>query len=272
MRPFKQNYEYFLLLCQYLNISSAAQEAGIQQAGLSKALRALEEEFKKPLFFRTHRGLQLTSYGETFRSLLIKTMIHWDSSLENEMSKFSEVLGTFTIGIHKSVAINILANFFPSLNNDFPDLKLKLELKKSSEVTKSIIDYQMDFGIVANPIQHPDLIISKLQKEFIACWENKKNDHQKILYYNPEMIEIAQMIKKYKGHKHIEISDYEVIGSMMQKANGVCLLPNTVAERYHLIQVGKALSQVEICLIYRYDSLKTKAFKEIARRIQSSFP
>ena len=270
MKPFKQEYEYFLLLCKNLNISKAAEEAGIQQAGLSKSLKTLEDQIKKPLFYRTNRGLKLTAYGEIFRDVLIKSSIIWDSSLETELSKLAQISGTYRIGVHPSIAINVLFKFFPELIEEYDGLKLKLELKKSQEVTQEVIDHKCDFGIVANPIRHPDLVIVKLHKEFIACWSSHKKIEKKVLYYNPEMIEIVHTIKKYQNYKLVEINNYELIASLHSNFCGICLLPSPIAQRYNLLQIGKHLLDVDICLIYRQDSLKTKAFSEIINRIKKS--
>ncbi|HXH30801.1 MAG TPA: LysR family transcriptional regulator [Bacteriovoracaceae bacterium] len=272
MTPFKREYEYFLLLCKNLNVSVAASEAGIQQAGLSKALKALEEQLKKPLFHRTNRGLLLTTYGEIFRDVLLSTSVQWENSLEEELAKLSEVTGTYKIGAHPVVAVNLLSKFFPGLNEENEGLKLKLELKRSAEVTRDVIDFKLDFGLVANPVRHPDLIIVRLQKEYIACWGSTSKAPRKVLYYNPEMIEMVRTLKRFDKYKLIEVQDYEVIASLTQKSEGVCILPSPVAERYrNLKQFGKTLLEVDVCLIYRHDSLKTKAFSEIIKKIKLGF-
>ena len=150
-------------------------------------------------------------------------------------------------------------------------LRLRLELKRSSEITKSVIDFNIDVGVVANPIEHPDLVIVPLYKEFIGFWGQKNKDHEQTLYYNPEMIHVVQTLKKYKTYNHVQISDYDVLASIAENAQGLAILPNPVAERHpRLTPIGKKISDVRICMIYRHDTVKTVAFSEILKAIKVS--
>ena len=58
MDPFKNEYEYFLVLCETPNISRACEILGMQQGSLSKALKKLEEGLQGKLFVRQGRGLR----------------------------------------------------------------------------------------------------------------------------------------------------------------------------------------------------------------------
>ena len=266
MSPFKREFEYFLLLCQTLNISDAAEQAGIQQAGLSKSLKVMESFFEKPLFYRTNRGLKMTPLGEILRENISKTMSIWEESFEKDLGQLSEVVGRYT---NPTIGVTLVSKFFPYICEAYQGLKLDLELKKSSETTKDIIERNIDFGIVANPAQHPDLVIVPVASEFIACWSKTKTPKMKVLYYNPEMINIVHTLKKYKGYKKVPVTDYEVIASLVENSDGVSILPSPVAERFSgLVQVGKKITSVTVCLIYRHDILKTKAFLEISRVIK----
>ncbi len=272
MKPFKREYEYFLLLCRSLNISGAAEEAGIQQAGLSKSLRSLEDELKQPLFYRTNRGLRLTPYGEIFKNLLTSTATNWELSLEKELTKFNEVAGSFKIGSHAAVANGLMGKFYPRLVEENEGLRLKLELKRSAEVTRDVVEYNLDFGVVVNPTRHEDLVITELQRDFSALWASTKEPQKRVLYYNPEMLEIVQTLKKYSRYKLVEVGDYEVIASLGRRSQGVCLLPSAVAGRSPgLHQIGRPVMEAKICLIYRHDILKSRAFQEIVRSIRQSF-
>ena len=185
MGPFKREFEYFLILCRTLNISQAAEEAGIQQAGLSKSLKLMESYFEKPLFYRTHRGLKMTPFGEIVKANLLKANELWDQSLGKDLTTLEEVVGTLRIGSHTTIALNSFRQFFPELCETHDGLNLEIVLKKSPEITKDVVDFQLDIGIVANPVQHPDLVIVPLTKEFIAFWGMQNTKHKKVLYYNP---------------------------------------------------------------------------------------
>lgn len=58
---------YFLVLCEEMNYHRASERLNITQQGLSKSIRALEEELGVPLFKRTTHQLLLSEYGEYAR-------------------------------------------------------------------------------------------------------------------------------------------------------------------------------------------------------------
>lgn len=268
MSPFKKELEYFLILCDCLKISEAAEKAGIQQAGMSKALKSLESSFGGQLFYRTNRGLKLTPLGKVLQQGIHKSSKTWEDCLSENLNAIRDIAGSFILGIHKTVATNSIGNFFPKLSEQYPGLDLKLRLKSSTEITKAVVDHEIDMGIVAKPHHHPDLVITPLLDEFIGLWSVKPKNHKKVLYYNSEMIEIFHTLRKYSDFKKVAIDDYDVIAAFAMDSEGISILPNPVAEKYpSLIQIGKKISDVKICLIYRHDHPKTGAFNELKNLI-----
>ena len=60
------NYEYFLRIAEYENISKAAESLYISQPSLSKYLKKLEESVGTELFERKQSSLRLTDGGRAF--------------------------------------------------------------------------------------------------------------------------------------------------------------------------------------------------------------
>lgn len=269
MTPFRKEYEYFLSLASELNISKAAEKIGVQQAGLSKSLRNLELDLGRELFYRTNRGLLLTPFGKILQKNLIATIDSWQHSFAREEKRFQRIWGKFKFGMHPTLAQNFSPEFFPRICETYPELDLEMVLKSSSQVTKDVIEHNIQFGIVANPEKHSDLIIHKLNEEFVACWSSTPKNYKKILYYNPDMVEVARKLRNFKEYKKVPINDYEVIAANMSTATGLALLPSSVATKYPCLkQVGAMLFKVRICLIYRYDIQKSMAFDAILEEIK----
>lgn len=269
LNPFRKDYEYFLTLSSELNISKAAEKIGVQQAGLSKALKNLEYELGKELFYRTNRGLKLTPYGSLLRKNLISTIDHWDLGVEEDQERLLKVQGKFQFGMHPTLALNFSPKFLPNICEGYPDIDLEMVLRNSSEVTRDVIEHKIHFGIAVNPEKHADLIIQKLDEEFIACWSREEKKHEKVLYYNPDMIEIARKLRNFKQYKKIPIQDYEVIAANMKTAKGIALLPSSVIGKYPFLkQVGGTMVKAKICLIYRYDIQRSRAFDVVLDEIK----
>jgi len=54
---------YFLALCQEGRFTRAAQQCGVAQPSLTRAIRNLERELGEPLFERRPEGAKLTAFG-----------------------------------------------------------------------------------------------------------------------------------------------------------------------------------------------------------------
>lgn len=269
MNPFKKELSYFIELAKTLNISQASEKIGVQQAGISKALKNLENELGYDLFYRTNRGLILTPRGKILESNLTIALDTWNDHYFKDQKIFERISGQFSIGMHPTLAQNFSPRFLPNICEKYPELDVQITLNRSSIVTRQVIDHEIHFGIVANPIKHPDLVIKKLAEEYIACWSRDKSPKRKVLYYNPDMIEIARRLKNFKEYKKVPIQDYEVIASNMRSAEGIALLPSSVTEKFpFLYQYQSIISKVKICLVYRHDLQKSAAFKVVLDEIK----
>lgn len=272
MTPLKRELEYFLLLCETLNISEASVQAGIQQAGLSKSLKSIEEQFGNPLFYRTNRGLIITPFGEILKSNLNLLQDSWEEQFEKDISFLDEITGRYTIGVHPTIAISHISKFYPKLIEKHSSLSLHLEFQNSHDTIKDVIEHKLNFGIVASAKTHPDLVMIKLAKENVFCWGNTLKPKNKVVYYNPDMINIIGSLKRFQKYKLIPVDNYEVIASLAENTDALMILPDPVAERFkNLKRVGAKLFETEICLIFRHDMLKTKSTRLIIDSIKEVY-
>ncbi|MCO4793298.1 MAG: LysR family transcriptional regulator [Bacteriovoracaceae bacterium] len=264
LNPLQIEYEYFLVLCETLNISRASEVLDMGQGSLSKALKKLEDRLKNKLFVREGRGLRLTEFGILIQKQIIELKENWESGIEETQATLDNISGLFRVGAHQSIAIDWYPEVIPELIERHRTLEFDLVFKNSSLVTREVIDHTLDIGVVANPLRHPNLVIKKLKREYVSLWTKNTKDHEKVIYYNPEMIQIAKVLKEFKDYKHVPITSYELLAVFGLKSKGIFLLPNSVAERFkYLNKMGKNLSHVDICLIYHVDRPRTRAFKKI---------
>ncbi len=264
MDPLKKEYEYFLVLCETPNISRASELLGMQQGSLSKALKKLEESFQGQLFVRQGRGLRQTELGALLQKQLLKLKSEWEVGIQKNREHLLEVSGRIKIGGHQITAIDILSKVIPKLNDRYPELQLDMTFKSSNLITRDVIEHELDFGFVANPIAHPTLVIKKIRKDFIGLWAKDPDHHDKVVYYNPDMIEVSKVLRRYKSYKHVPVADYEVLAQFAVESSGITILPNPVADRYKKLKnFGKKLLEVDICMIYNIERPQTKTFKTV---------
>lgn len=260
--------KYFRKICETLNITRASESLGITQPTLSYSLKRLESELGAELIIRKKNGVELTKLGEEFLKRSLGLIIEWENIQTLMTSNNKEAKGEYSIGIHPSVALYSLDKFLPKLIKEFPNIDFKFVHGLSREMTEKVIGWEVDFGIVVNPIKYPDLVIRELCRDVVTIFYKK--NCQKKLIFDPDLAQSQDILKKFKIKKDffegkIISRNLEVIANLVSKGIGFGVLPSRVAKLHsNLLQLQEApLFNDKICLVYRPE--KHKNF--ISRRI-----
>lgn len=273
---------YFTEVAQSQNISRAAERLGVTQPTLSSSLQRLESNLGAPVFIRSRTGVQLTAAGS---ELLLKSrqLLNEWSQIKSSVSKnITEMSGQYIIGAHASVALYSLKHFMPELIKKYPELKFSLRHGLSREITEQVISYKIDFGIVVNPVPHPDLVIQSLCSDEVTFWISKnKSVSEDTLICDSQLNQSQSLIKniRKKGYEFkstLESTSLEVIADLAASGCGVAILPTRVAQlnsNLKLYSKGAkpiAVFKDQISLIYRADYQKSAAAKVISAAIKKS--
>jgi DNA-binding transcriptional LysR family regulator len=270
MEILQREWEYFLLLCEAGSMTKAAELLGLQQAALSKSIKKLEENIDKKLFVRLGRGVKPTEYGLLIEKELRSLQDIWQSRMKEGLSHIESLAGAYSLAIHPTIAISSISKSFAKVLEPHANLKLDLIFSTSREALKKVVAHEVDLAVVVKPEQHPELVIKPLHKEKVFLYQGSKlkTDAEEILYYHPDMVTLGQVLKKYQSWRKVPVANYEVLAHIGQRAKGLTLLPEPVAERVGgLVPVGKAVGEVPLALIYRYDRLKTAGFEYLKESI-----
>jgi len=267
MEIIQREWEYFLLLCEAGSMTRAAELLGLQQAALSKAIKKIEGQVGKKLFIRLGRGVKPTEYGSLLQKELSWLQEQWSERLKEGLSDIENLAGVYKLAIHPTVAISTLTGGLSDLFEDNPFLEIDLIFSTSKEALRKVVSHDVDFGVVVQPEEHPELIIKPLHKERIFLYEGKKQTSE-TLYYHPDMVSLGKIIKKYQKWKKVPIANYEVLSHVGANSRGLTLLPEPVALRTKgLKPVGKPVGEVPLALIYRYDRVKTRGFEFLKKEL-----
>lgn len=115
----------FVLAAQYRNFSRAAEELGITQSGVSRAVRSIEDASGVKLFERTGHGLVLTEPGSTF--------------LEEVSALLSELgSATLRLSTYKSTSEQLRLVTLPSLGAKWLAGRLPRFLKQNPTIDLTV--------------------------------------------------------------------------------------------------------------------------------------
>jgi DNA-binding transcriptional LysR family regulator len=192
------------------------------------------------------------------------------------------------VGAKASVGLFTLPHFLPKLVQSHPELEIKLVHDLSRKIMEKVIAFEIDFGIVVNPISHPDVVITELGSDEVTFWTSQAGSINQssclthgVLICDPELSQtqslLAQLRKHHKGFKRVvQSSSLEVVAQLTAQGMGIGVLPGRVASQVAapgLKKWSKELPVVKdrICLVYRADAQKSVASKHIVKSIKLAF-
>lgn len=278
MLPSANDIQSFLEVSQTLNLSRAAERLGISQPALSLSIKRLEENFGLPLLLRSKSGVQLTKAG-TSLSLKGRELVQQWEKLKNEaLSSYDEVIGQYSLGCHPSVGLYALPLCIPQLMDKYPQLNLSLKHDLSRNIAEEVISFKLDFGLVINPVEHPDLVIKPICKDVVGLWKRKgegKPAKNLPLLYSSSLIQSQSILSElsksgFKFERSIQTENLEVIRELTKKGVGYGILPERVAsyENQLLEKIeGTPIYKDTLSLIYRYDAHKSPSSKKLIAEI-----
>lgn len=278
---------YFIEVAQTQNISRAAERLGITQPSLSSAMKRLEDSLGVTLFIRGRTGVQLTKAGKELLGRGRLLILNWEQLRADVNKKETGMSGQYVIGCHPSVALYSLSHFLPKLMQQYSELEIKLTHDLSRKITEGVISFEIDFGIVVNPVRHPDLVIHELCTDDVLFWTASKpsstqslNSKTGVLICDLNLMQVQKLVDDLQKNGHgfkrtIQSSSLEVITDLTASGAGVGILPGRVATRIpsqklRPLEGSLPVFKDKICLIYRADAQKTYGSRMIIDAIKTS--
>lgn len=273
--PHPWDLRYFQEIAATLNLSRASERLAVGQPALSLALKRLEESLQTKLFIRRNRGLSLTPAGEKLLRESNRLLSNWEAILYEVKRSETELVGQYRLGCHPSVAIYCLKRVLRQLYSECPGIEMRLTHGLSRVISEGVVSGTLDFGIVINPIQHPDLVINKLAIDEVCFWKSQ-NALEDVLIYNPELTQSQELLKKSKNKvsfkRTITSDNLELIASLTSTGTGIAILPDRVVR--NLAPNVKKISGMpsyrdQVAFVYRADLPKSSSSKYIIKLLKS---
>jgi len=266
--------EYFIVLCEELHFTRAAEKLGIAQPSLSQQIRLLEHEVGTPLFDRIGKKNVLTEAG--------KTLLHHSYNIFHELSQahasISELQGlergSLKIGSLLTVASYLLPPTVIDFHRLYPNIELSIHGQKTDDIYRGLLENKLDLGIVFLPMEHEDLEMIPLYQEDLAFavpidhpMTQKHSVNLDILQEVPSVLLpdtyfMRQLINE-KCHKLgfdpqpvMEMTTMESIINMISDGVGVTILPKAYLKfidhkSIHTVPIENPALTTQIGVVYR---------------------
>lgn len=166
-----QELQYFLVLCDELSYTRAAQRLHIGQPALSKHLAQLEEGLHTSLLQRRdRRRVVLTPAGQAFLPRAQRLIAQLRDAQSATLNAAHQEPAQLTVGYLESAAATVLPDAVALLRNSDPPVQLDLrELSTTAQVT-GLLSGTLDAGFLRSPLRAPELSLRALwQEPLVAC-------------------------------------------------------------------------------------------------------
>ncbi len=172
----------FYAVAQAESFTKAADSLHLTQSGISKHIKAMEEEIGVPLFEREPRKVSLTQAGE----VLYETAQEVLGSVASAEQRIQELAGLrggrLRVGASFPVGLYVLPRLLAAYRKDHPAIEVTLAIATTASIEAKVLDNKLDFGLVSADVHHPRLLTFAFMTDELVVivppehkWANRRN-------------------------------------------------------------------------------------------------
>lgn len=166
---------YFTAVCEYKNVTKAANALFVSRTAVSRALKDLENEWDLILFKRSRTGVELTEDGERVRDIFtdfnnaymaLKKSVNDRRRIQNQQE--------LRIGITTTTGSMFFPDFFRGFKSHHPDIRLRFTEHNAFDSINALLSGAIDFFItphIINESVYNDIIekVPTYTTELVFC-------------------------------------------------------------------------------------------------------
>ena len=173
-----QQLNYFLAVARAENFTRAAEELGVSQSSLSRAIQKLEQQIGEPLFDRKPRSVTLTEIGELLRDRA-KQIVALVEDTFTELSE-SAASGRIRLAVIPTIAPFFLPAALSEFAQAYPNVSVVVQEDTTQNILKLCSRGEIDLAILALPITAKYLDVETLfEEELVLVMPNGHKLEQK---------------------------------------------------------------------------------------------
>ena len=151
--------ENFVEVCEQKNFTKAANNLYISQQGISKSMKALEDELGVPLFLRSSSGIALTNYGNILSQHARRLVDSYSQLLSDINDEKAHRKADLRIGFTQGTSNFLPASLLETYIQRNPDTHITLKEYIDTEVDEELLRGNIDIGFCISPIDTSRLVV-----------------------------------------------------------------------------------------------------------------
>ena len=170
-----QQLSYIVTIDKYRHFGRAAEACGLTQSTLSLMVKKMEEELDVQLFDRNAHPVAPTEIGRRVIDQAKVVLYNAEQILEITRSEKEILSGPLRIALISTVAPVLVPGLFKYFGETFPSISLKTEEMLTETIKDKLRKAEVDMGILAGPVNEPDLLEIPLYHESFLAYVSPDN-------------------------------------------------------------------------------------------------
>lgn len=265
----------FVTVAELKSISAAANKLNYLQSNMTAKIKKIENHYKRQLFIRKPKGVELTESGIDLYQQYKKMMFTWEET-ENKIYQQEKKL---RFGTNTSLGGMRFYPSFKQLCETYLDISIIMKTGSTGFIEDEVLYGNIDIAYVLGHPNHKSLhYIHKAEDELVVIGKDLHryqniNDalHKKnILYTSLDCCYWSMLDKLFQDFQiergeQTHINDYESLVNFTQLGLGIAMVTKTVAKKYHIehyLEIPKPYRDIGLYLIARNDHVFTPIEKQ----------
>jgi len=260
----------FVAVAELKSISGAATKLNYLQSNMTAKIKKIENHYKRQLFIRKPKGVELTESGMNLYTQYKKMLFTWDET-ENKIYQQEKYL---RFGTNTSLGG---MRFYPSFNQlyeTYPDLSITMKTGATGYIEDEILQGNLDIAyVLGHPNQKNLQYIHKADDELVLIGKNILNhdnmadclDHQNILLASEECCYSTILNQIYANYQLTKgetthIHDHEALIQFTQLGMGISMIAKSLIPKFNIqyyMDIPEQYRDIGLYLIARNDHVFT---------------
>lgn len=289
--------EYIVALDTYRHFVLASEKCFVTQPTLSMQIQKLEDELGVKIFDRTKQPVIPTEVGASIIAQA-RTTLREANMIKQLISDQKDTLtGELRIGIIPTLAPYLLPPLYKYVREKYPQINLIIKEAITEEVIHELKNNRLDCGIVVTPLKDPSIKEDILFYEELFVYVSKKNslvDKKYVLAndidpsqlwlleeghcFRSQVLNLCELRKSTDFHFKYETGNIEALKRMVDKSDGLTILPELVVMEFSKSQLKlvKRLKEPtparQVSLVTHRDYIKSKLIQTLKEGILNIVP
>ncbi len=170
-----QQLRYIIAINEYRHFGKAAEACGLTQSTLSLMVKKLEDELDVRIFDRDAHPVVPTEIGRKIIDSAKVVLYNVSQISEMTRSEKESLSGQLRIALISTVSPVLTPGLYKYIGEQHPSLALLTEEMLTGTIKDKLRKAEVDMGIIAGPVQDPDLLEIPLYHERFLAYVSPQN-------------------------------------------------------------------------------------------------